>query len=61
MIAAPLLAAALLLTGCGSDTTVHNRLVPPDQAAADLKRAYDAGIISPDEYDEEMKKLRDAD
>ncbi len=43
-----------------SDTTVNNRLVPPEQAAADLKRAYDAGIISQDEYEEEMEKLRDA-
>ena len=61
MLAAPLLAIALLLTGCGSDTTVHNRLVSPEQSAADLKRAFDAGIITQDEYDEEMEKLRDPD
>lgn len=60
MIAASLLAAALLLTACGSDTTVHNRLVSPEQSAADLKRALDAGIISQDEYQEEMEKLQDA-
>jgi hypothetical protein len=60
MIAASLLATALLLTACGSSSTVHNRLVPPEQSAADLKRALDAGIISQDEYQEEMEKLQDA-
>ena len=56
-----LLAAAPLLTACGSsDVTVHNRMVPPEQSAADLKRALDAGIISQDEYNEEMEKLNDA-
>jgi major membrane immunogen (membrane-anchored lipoprotein) len=60
MIAAALVAAALLLTACGSSETVHNRLVSPEQSAADLKRALDAGIISQDEYQEEMEKLQDA-
>jgi hypothetical protein len=55
-----LLAAAPLLTACGSSSTVHNRLVPPEQQAADLKRALDAGIISQDEYNDEMEKLHDA-
>jgi hypothetical protein len=56
-----LLAAAPLLTACGgSDVTVHNRMVSPQQSAADLKRALDAGIISQDEYQEEMEKLHDA-
>jgi len=59
MIAASLVAAGLLLTACGSSSTVHNRLVPPEQSAADLKRALDAGIISQDEYEKEMEKLRD--
>jgi hypothetical protein len=61
MIAASLLVTALLVTACGSSSEVHNRLVPPEQQAADLKRALDAGIISQAEYEKEMKKLRDAD
>jgi hypothetical protein len=32
----------------------------PEQQAADLKRALDAGIISQDEYNDEMEKLHDA-
>ncbi len=60
MAATALLAAALLLAACGSSQTVHNRMVPPEQSAADLKRALDAGIISQDEYEEEMEKLQDA-
>ena len=59
MIVASLLAASLLLASCGSSETVHNRLVSPEQSAADLKRALDAGIISQDEYQEEMEKLSD--
>jgi hypothetical protein len=35
-------------------------MVSPQQSAADLKRALDAGIISQDEYQEEMEKLHDA-
>jgi len=61
MIAAALLAAGLLLAGCGgSSETVHSRMVPPEQSAADLKRALDAGAITQDEYEDEMKKLQDA-
>jgi hypothetical protein len=60
MIAVALLATGLPLAGCSSHTTVHNRLVSPEQSAADLKRALDAGIISQDEYQEEMEKLQDA-
>lgn len=60
MIAA-LTAAALLCASCGSSSTTTNRLVPQAQAEADLKRALDAGIISQDEYEEEIEKLRDAD
>jgi hypothetical protein len=60
LIAASLFATALLVTACGSSSEVHNRLVPPQQQAADLKRALDAGIISQAEYEKEMEKLRDA-
>jgi hypothetical protein len=60
LIAASLFATALLVTACGSDSEVHNRLVSPQQQAADLKRALDAGIISQDEYQDEMEKLSDA-
>jgi hypothetical protein len=60
MAAAALAVTALLLASCGSSQTVHNVMVPPEQSAADLKRALDAGIITQDEYEEEMEKLRDA-
>lgn len=56
---ATLLAAALLLTACGSDSTVNNRLVSPEQSAADLKRALDSGAITQEQYEDEMEKLRD--
>ena len=60
MIAASLLATGLLVAACGSSSETHNRLVSPQQQATDLKRALDAGIISQDEYQEEMEKLHDA-
>ncbi len=61
MAAASLIAAALLLASCGSDsTTINNRLVPPAQEEADLKRALDAGVISQSEYEEQIDKLRSA-
>jgi hypothetical protein len=58
-MAACLLAASLLLSSCGSSETVNNRLVSPEQSAADLKRALDAGAITQEEYNEEMEKLQD--
>jgi len=61
LLAASLLASAVLLAGCGSSETVNNRLVSPEQSAADLKRALDTGAITQQEYDDEMAKLRDAD
>jgi hypothetical protein len=61
LMMAVLTATALLCTSCGSSSTTTNRLVPQAQAEADLKRALDAGIISRDEYEEEIEKLRDAD
>jgi hypothetical protein len=61
MMAVSLLAASALLTACGSSETVHNRLVSPEQSAADLKRALDSGAITQEEDQEEMEKLRDAD
>ena len=59
MIAASMVASALLLTACGSSNTMHNRLVPPAQAEADLKRALDAGIITQSEYEYQLEELRD--
>ena len=59
MMAASLVATALLLASCGSSQTVNNRLVPPAQAEADLKRALDAGVITQSEYQEELEELRD--
>jgi hypothetical protein len=59
MAAAALVATAVLLTSCGSDnTTITNRLVPPAQEQADLKRALDAGALSQSEYEEQLDKLR---
>jgi hypothetical protein len=59
MAAASLVATAMLVASCGSDsTTVTNRLVPPAQEEADLKRALDAGAISQSEYEEQIDKLR---
>jgi hypothetical protein len=61
-IAASLVASALLLASCGSDhTTITNRLVPPAQSEADLKRALDAGAISQSEYNDQIDKLRSGD
>lgn len=55
------LALALLLAvaGCSSsnDTTVVNRLVSPQQQKTDLKRALDAGAITQQEYEQELKKV----
>ncbi len=49
---------AILLAGCGAGpTTTTNRLAPKDQEAADLRRAYDAGLLSPDEYREQRSRL----
>ena len=39
-------------------TTINNRLVPPAQEEADLKRALDVGAISQSEYEEQLSKLR---
>ena len=51
----------LMLTGCGSDaqqdTTVHNTTVSKGQALIDLKKAYDSGAMSEDEYEEEREKI----
>jgi hypothetical protein len=59
MAAASLVATAMLVASCGSDsTTVTNRLVSPAQEEADLKRALDAGAISQSEYEEQIDKLR---
>ena len=59
MAAVLLVATTMLLTSCGSDsTTINNRLVPPAQEEADLKRALDAGAISQSEYEDQLEKLR---
>ena len=58
-IAGSLLSAGLLLSSCGSSETVNNRLVTPEQSAADLQRALQSGAITQEEYNDEMEKLRD--
>lgn len=50
-------AVGLLPAGCGSDETVVNRMVSPQQEQADLKRALDAGVISQTEYNEQVRKV----
>lgn len=50
--------ALAVLAGCGPTTeTVHNRLVPKEQEAEDLRRALDAGLLTPEEYDAQRMKL----
>ena len=59
MIAASLVATAMLLTACGSDSThVTNRLVPLAQEETDLKRALDYGALTQSEYEEQLEKVR---
>jgi hypothetical protein len=59
LMAVSLLSASMLLASCGSSETVNNRLVSPEQSAADLQRALQSGAITQEEYNEEMKKLHD--
>jgi hypothetical protein len=51
--------AALGLAACGSsaESTVTNRMVPPEQELRDLQRALQAGAISPAEYDQQRRKM----
>jgi hypothetical protein len=51
-------AAMLATSGCGSEETVVNRMVSPQQELADLKRALDAGVITPSEYSQQIQKLQ---
>ena len=52
-------ATALALAACGSssEATVTNRMVPQDQELQDLKRALDAGAITPAEYQQQRQKI----
>jgi hypothetical protein len=58
-----LAAAALFavpLAGCGggdASTQVQNSTVSKGQALIDLKRALDAGAITPAEYEKQRQKL----
>ncbi len=52
----------LMLTGCGGggaeqDTTVHNTTVSKGQALIDLKKAYDTGAISLEDYERQREKI----
>ncbi len=53
------LMALCLLAGCGGgdDTVVRNSLVPKQQQAADLQRAYNEGLLSPEEYAQQKRQL----
>jgi hypothetical protein len=48
-----------LLAACSDNTTtvVHNRMVPKQQEAADLQRAYNEGLLSPTEYEQQKRML----
>lgn len=49
----------LVVSGCGgaSRTNVSNRLTSPAQESADLARAYQAGLLSADEYQDQKRRL----
>jgi hypothetical protein len=52
------LGALAVLAGCGGGTeTVHNRLVPKEREAEDLRRALDGGLLTPEEYEQQRLKL----
>ena len=61
MTALRVLAVAMALSAlaaCGSSTTVvHNRLVPKSQEADDLQRAFDDGLLTQQEYDQQRRQL----
>jgi len=60
MLAAAGLVVTGLLAACGGGdqtSVVHNRLVPKQQEAADLQRAYEQGLLSPSEYEQQKHML----
>lgn len=53
-----LLLAMVLIGGCGgSDATIEASTTTMGQELTDLKKAYDAGIISEKEYEESKEKI----
>ena len=59
-VASPFLIAVVIsLSACGSSekTEVTNILVSPEQQKADLQRAHDQGIISDEEYKQEVSEI----
>jgi hypothetical protein len=57
-----LVAGSLALAGCGGgDTTVKAETTTTGQELMDLKKAYEAGAISKDEYEEQREKILDRD
>lgn len=60
------LAVPLPLAACGGggadvETKSNLRTTTTGQELIDLKRAYDAGVLSEDEYEEEKEKILDRD
>ena len=59
-VAAALLLGGLLVLGaCGSGgkDPLVNRMTTPQQEATDLKRALDAGVITPAEFETQKRRL----
>jgi hypothetical protein len=59
-----MLVAPAILTGCGgggarSETSVQNISVTKGQQLLDLKRSFDAGIISKSEYERQRQAILD--
>lgn len=55
------LSSLLMLAACGgggsADTSVHNTTVSKGQALIDLKKAYDSGAMTKDEYETQREKI----
>ena len=59
LLLAPALVLSMLVTaGCsGGDTSVQAQTTTMGQELTDLKKAYDAGVITEKEYEKSKKKI----
>jgi uncharacterized membrane protein len=61
-IAAALMVVAVVsVAGCGSSTDVrtHTNATTTGQELLDLKKAYDSGVITKEEYEEKRQEILD--